>query len=141
MNVVNNVMRGNSGHGLFLEISDTAVVAGNLIANNGGFGIQVNNTGHVKLWNNTFLGGGNRPVNLVQDDRDAADLTFNGYDQRQPRPDPTVPWKLAGRDGQQQHRDQADRWQLPVVRGGLHQGTLRRHDEHQAQRQPVPTRL
>lgn len=91
MNLVNNTIKSNSGHGIFLEISDTAVVAGNVIAGNGGHGLQVDNTGHVKIWNNTFMGNA-RPLNIVQDDRDAADLTFPGYDPRQPKPDPTVPW-------------------------------------------------
>ncbi len=91
MNLLNNQVRNNTGHGIFLEISDTGVVAGNVVANNGGHGLQIDNTGHVKVWNNTFLGNA-RPLNVVQDSRLASDLTFPGYDARRPKPDPTVPW-------------------------------------------------
>lgn len=91
MRVLDTTISHNTGHGLFLEISDTAVVADNLVMHNGGNGILVDNTGHVKIWNNTVHGTG-RPVNIVQDPRKASDLSFPGYDHRRPKPDPTVPW-------------------------------------------------
>ncbi len=86
-----NAVRRNAGHGVFLEISDTALVADNAIARNGGHGLQIDNVGHVRVWNNSFLGNA-RPLNIVQDDRLASKGTFPGYDPRRPKPDPTVPW-------------------------------------------------
>lgn len=91
MRVLNSKIKQNTGHGIFLEISDTALIAGNHIRDNRGSGVLVDNTGHVKIWNNTITGTG-RPLNIVQDDRLAAELEFPGYDERRPKPDPTVPW-------------------------------------------------
>ena len=53
----------NVGTGIFLEISAKAIVGDNLIARNQEFGIKVNNTSNVKIWNNTFVGNG-RPLNI-----------------------------------------------------------------------------
>lgn len=89
--VASNRIARNTGMGVFLEISDTAIVAGNVIVANGDHGLQVNNTGHVKVWNNAFLGNA-RPINIVQDGRLASAMSFPGYDPRRPTPDPTVPW-------------------------------------------------
>lgn len=89
--VVGNRVVGNTGHGIFLEISDTAVVANNLVMRNEDTGIQIDNTGHVQVWNNTVVGNG-RPLNIVQDRRVATDRRTPGHDRRRPLPDPTVPW-------------------------------------------------
>lgn len=89
--VVGNRVIGNTGHGIFLEISDTAVVANNLVMRNEDTGIQIDNTGHVNVWNNTVVGNG-RPLNIVQDRRVATDRKTPGHDRRRPVPDPTVPW-------------------------------------------------
>jgi parallel beta-helix repeat protein len=89
--VVGNRVVGNTGHGIFLEISDTAVVANNLVMRNEDTGIQIDNTGHVQVWNNTVVGNG-RPLNIVQDRRMATDRRTPGHDRRRPLPDPTVPW-------------------------------------------------
>ncbi|WP_137293324.1 right-handed parallel beta-helix repeat-containing protein [Nocardioides dongxiaopingii] len=59
----------NQEHGLRFEISGRAVAAGNLVVDNRVDGINVNNTDHVQLWNNTVTGGA-RPINIVQDTRD-----------------------------------------------------------------------
>ncbi len=91
MRLVNNRILNNSGHGIFLEISERAVVADNLIRGNDGSGVLVDNTGHVRIWNNTVMGTG-RPINVVQDSRRASAMSFPGYDYRRPTPDPTVPW-------------------------------------------------
>ena len=64
----NTTFRDNVGTGLFLEISSGRPVVDNLFSGNGEFGIKVNNTSNVKIWNNTFVGNG-RPLNLVQDSR------------------------------------------------------------------------
>ena len=89
--VTGNRVIGNTGHGIFLEISDTAVVANNLVLRNEDTGIQVDNTGHVQVWNNTVVGNG-RPLNIVQDRRVATDRKIPGHDRRRPRLDPTMPW-------------------------------------------------
>lgn len=91
--VANSTMRNNLKHGLSLEISARAVVGDTVITGNAGDGIKVNNTSDVALWNNTVIGNG-RPVNIVQDDRDPADLSTPGHDPRHPGPDPTMTWVI-----------------------------------------------
>jgi parallel beta-helix repeat protein len=66
-----NEMRNNERHGIFLEISSGVTVANNFITQNGGYGIKVNNTSRVKIWNNTIVGN-DRALNLVQDSRKPA---------------------------------------------------------------------
>ena len=73
--IVNNVVTGNTGHGINLEISDTALVANNLIARNSMMGVQANDTGNVMIWNNDLLAN-SRPVNIVQDQRLASNTTW-----------------------------------------------------------------
>ncbi|MGO1971705.1 MAG: right-handed parallel beta-helix repeat-containing protein [Propionibacteriaceae bacterium] len=87
---LNNTSRDNTGHGISLEISATMTVAGNVIARNGGFGVKINNTSSVSVWNNTFLDN-DRPVNIVQDDRRASDPNSPGRDPRHPN-DPEMTW-------------------------------------------------
>jgi parallel beta-helix repeat protein len=67
--VASSRLSRNAVHGLSLELSGDVVVAGNVIADNGGNGIKVNDTSRVKVWNNTLVGN-DREVNIVQDDRD-----------------------------------------------------------------------
>jgi hypothetical protein len=67
--VIHSRMRDNSGHGISVEISGHAVIAGNVIAGNGGNGIKINDTDNVELWNNTFVGNA-RPIAVLQDKRD-----------------------------------------------------------------------
>ncbi|MEV8250225.1 right-handed parallel beta-helix repeat-containing protein [Microbacterium sp. NPDC076768] len=75
-----NDVIGNAGHGLLVELSENAVVADNVIARNGDFGLFVLGSGNVKIWNNTFVGNGNRNVNISMDDRRASDPAASGYD-------------------------------------------------------------
>jgi len=84
-------MIGNAGHGASIELSAKAIVANNVFASNGGNGIKVNNTSDVTLVSNTFVGN-NRPVNIVQDTRRAANPSTPGHDPRQAFPDPTMTW-------------------------------------------------
>jgi parallel beta-helix repeat protein len=91
MKIVGNEMRDNSGHGTSLEISAKALFANNIVTNNGGFGIKVNNTSNVQLWNNTFSGN-DRSINVVQDTRRPTSAGTAGRDPRQPFPDPTMTW-------------------------------------------------
>ncbi|MGZ4753634.1 MAG: right-handed parallel beta-helix repeat-containing protein [Acidimicrobiia bacterium] len=91
MKIFGNEMRDNSGHGTSLEISAKAVFANNIVTNNSGFGIKINNTSDVSVWNNTFVGN-DRSINLVQDTRRPTSATTAGVDKRQPFPDPTMTW-------------------------------------------------
>ena len=90
---VNNRFSNNQDDGLFVEISSKVVIADNLIADNGAFGIKVNNTTDVRIWNNTIVGN-DRPVNIVQDPRRNTNPHDQAVDGRQPWPDPTMPWTL-----------------------------------------------
>lgn len=83
----------NSGTGLFLEISAKAIIGDNTFVGNGEFGIKVNNTSDVKIWNNTFSGG-RRPINLVQDTRRNTNKSDPAVDPRMAFPDPAMPWTL-----------------------------------------------
>jgi parallel beta-helix repeat protein len=86
-----NRILGNSGHGISVEISARAVIANNIIAGNEGHGLKINNTSDVEIWNNSFINNG-RPINIVQDDRRAADRSTPGHDPRQQFPDPLMTW-------------------------------------------------
>jgi parallel beta-helix repeat protein len=85
-----NDVIGNTGNGVVLELSDTAIVADNVVADNALTGIYVINTGNAQLWNNTVVDN-TRNINITQDRRRAATAT-TGHDPRQPKPDPTMPW-------------------------------------------------
>ncbi|HEY0951637.1 right-handed parallel beta-helix repeat-containing protein [Nocardioides sp.] len=89
--VLDSTIRGNAKHGLSLEISAGATVADNVIAGNGGYGIKVNDTSDVTIWNNTIVRN-DRPLNIVQDDRDANDPRTPGHDPRDPVPAPGMTW-------------------------------------------------
>ncbi|WP_298749745.1 right-handed parallel beta-helix repeat-containing protein [uncultured Serinicoccus sp.] len=89
--ITNSLVHDNAGHGISLEISATMMVAGNVIRDNGRFGVKVNNTSDVALWNNTVVRN-DRPLNIVQDDRRGDDPGTPGHDPRRPFPDPTMPW-------------------------------------------------
>ncbi|HRW18429.1 MAG TPA: right-handed parallel beta-helix repeat-containing protein [Dermatophilaceae bacterium] len=89
----NSAFTDNVGTGLFLEISAKKVVVSNLIARNQEFGIKVNNTSDVQIWNNTFVGNG-RPLNLVQDSRRNTNRSDPAVDPRVAWPDPAMPWTL-----------------------------------------------
>jgi len=93
MTITGNEMRNNSGHGASLEISAKALFADNIVTNNGGFGVKINNTSNVSAWNNTFVGN-DRSLNLVQDARRPTSATTAGRDPRQPFPDPTMTWLI-----------------------------------------------
>jgi parallel beta-helix repeat protein len=89
--VVNSTSRGNTGHGISVEISGKSILANNYITNNAGFGMKINDVNDIKIWNNTLVDNG-RPVNIVQDNRRASNLSTPGHDPRQKLPDPTVTW-------------------------------------------------
>lgn len=86
-----NDVIGNTGHGVFVELSERAVVADNIIADNGQFGLYVVNSGSVKIWNNTVVDNLERNVNIAQDSRRASDPNAAGHDPRT-RYAPLAPW-------------------------------------------------
>ncbi|MDL4772337.1 right-handed parallel beta-helix repeat-containing protein [Actinomadura xylanilytica] len=86
----NRVAR-NADHGIALELSAKAVVAGNVVRDNGGTGLKVNNTSDVQIWNNTFARNA-RGVHLVQDKRRPGVPGTPGRDPRQKQPDPEMTW-------------------------------------------------
>ncbi|WP_433333625.1 right-handed parallel beta-helix repeat-containing protein [Spirillospora sp. CA-294931] len=86
----NRVVR-NSSHGISLELSAKAVVAGNAVRDNAGDGLRVNGTSDVRIWNNTLAKNG-RTIHLVQDGRRPSDPSTPGRDPRQTRPDPAMTW-------------------------------------------------
>jgi hypothetical protein len=67
--VIRSRMKDNTGHGISVEISGHALIAGNVIVGNGANGIKINDSDHVGLWNNTFVGNA-RPIAVLQDKRD-----------------------------------------------------------------------
>ncbi|WP_051684436.1 right-handed parallel beta-helix repeat-containing protein [Blastococcus sp. URHD0036] len=89
----NDVLR-NTSNGIAYEISSQAVLADNLVVENGRTGIKINDASGVEVWANTVVGNGERPLWVVQDERVATDLDVPGHDPRQELPDPTVTWVL-----------------------------------------------
>lgn len=68
LKVTDNVFKGNGREGLEIELSQTAVVAGNYIIDNLNSGIFVFDSGDVDIWNNTLSGNG-RTITYMQDER------------------------------------------------------------------------
>ena len=56
--LVRNVATGNQSHGLFYEVSSTALIASNVVADNAGDGIKLSSADHVRLYDNTFADNG-----------------------------------------------------------------------------------
>ncbi len=55
--VVNNAFMNNGGDGVFYEISDTGIIASNLIVGNGVYGIKMGSA-NTKIYNNTVVSNG-----------------------------------------------------------------------------------
>ncbi|HYN66142.1 MAG TPA: right-handed parallel beta-helix repeat-containing protein [Ornithinibacter sp.] len=87
--ILNSNIVGNRAAGVFLEISARGTVANNIISDNGGDGVKVNNTSTVTIWNNTVVRNG-RALNIVQDPRTPANTSY-GDDTRYPN-DPEMTW-------------------------------------------------
>ena len=68
LNITDNVFEGNGREGLEIELSQTAVVAGNYIVGNLNSGVFVFDSGDVDIWNNTVVGNG-RTITYMQDER------------------------------------------------------------------------
>jgi parallel beta-helix repeat protein len=92
--ITGNDLLRNAGHGLSYEISSRALIADNIVAGNGALGLKINDASNIDIWNNTIVDNGDRPMWLVQDSRQASNLSTPGHDPRQALPDPTVTWLL-----------------------------------------------
>ncbi|WP_394249944.1 right-handed parallel beta-helix repeat-containing protein [Arthrobacter pityocampae] len=91
LTVSGNDVIGNGAHGISVEISADAVIADNVVAENEGNGLKINNTSEVEVWNNSFISNG-RPINIVQDSRRGADSETPGHDPRRSPTDPSMTW-------------------------------------------------
>ena len=80
--------------GIFTEISDTGIVADNVVTDNKDDGLRIANTGNMQVWSNTFARN-KRDIDITQDWRKQTDLSTPGHDPRQSLPDPTMPWLSA----------------------------------------------
>ncbi|RIJ51398.1 DUF1565 domain-containing protein, partial [Clavibacter lycopersici] len=89
--VTGNDSNDNEYTGIQLELSDTAVVADNS-ATGGQTGINLFDTGNVRLFNNTMGGNSKFALTLLQDERRQSVASFEGQDPRRPAVDSTVPW-------------------------------------------------
>lgn len=89
--ILNSNIIGNRAAGVFLEISARGTVVNNLITDNGGDGVKVNNTSKVNIYNNTVVRNG-RPINIVQDTRRPNNTSY-GQDTRYPS-DPEMTWLI-----------------------------------------------
>ncbi|MEV0084122.1 right-handed parallel beta-helix repeat-containing protein [Saccharopolyspora sp. NPDC050642] len=69
--VVRNIARGNAVNGLYYEVSARALIASNVVVSNGGRGIKVSSSDHVRLVHNTFVDNGIE-LGLYNDKRSAS---------------------------------------------------------------------
>lgn len=91
--VARNSLLHNWEAGIELELSDTAVIAGNVVTG-GKSGIYLFNTGNVKIFNNAVGGQSDQGILLSQNARRQSNPNDAGHDRRRPIPDATVPWLL-----------------------------------------------
>ncbi|PPF50007.1 sortase [Clavibacter michiganensis] len=96
-NVTGNDVMDNSGSGVAFELSAQVAIVDNVVARNGEEGVWIDDTGHVDIWNNTFVAN-NRNVDISQGTRRASNLSTPGHDPRQKLPDPTVTWVVTDID-------------------------------------------
>ena len=88
--IVGNGVADNGTTNINVELSDTGIIADNLVYG-AEHGVFVFDTGNVKIYNNRFSGNSRGSVFLSQDFRRES-TAGNNHDPRQPIPDPTCPW-------------------------------------------------
>jgi trimeric autotransporter adhesin len=95
--LINNDVIGNTDDGVIWELSEKLYMVNNRLIDNGGQGLFFLDAGLANIWNNTITGSP-VPVRFHDTNRNAADLNSApyGYDNRQPKPDPTVTWVVYG---------------------------------------------
>jgi len=96
-NVTGNDVMDNTGSGVAFELSATIAIVDNVVARNGEEGVWIDDTGHVDIWNNTFVAN-DRNIDISQGTRRASNLATPGHDPRQKLPDPTVTWVVTDID-------------------------------------------
>ena len=85
----------NAWNGVAVEISSTAVLADDVVKNNGGDGMKINDTDNVQIWNNDIEDNGNRGIAVVQDSRRGSNLSDPGHNPHRAQPDATEPWIIS----------------------------------------------
>lgn len=83
----------NAGHGLFAEISNRLLLVDVVIAGNRRQGLKINDTSEVMVWRSTIVGNG-VAIAILQEQRRGDDPSVPGHDERQPMPDPEMPWVI-----------------------------------------------
>ncbi|MFC4911004.1 right-handed parallel beta-helix repeat-containing protein [Actinomadura gamaensis] len=85
----------NTDHGLVLELCARAVIADNVVGDNGGDGVKINDTSEVRIWNNVLTRNG-RNLHLIQDHRGDDPNAPSHATGRDPRraPDPAMTWRI-----------------------------------------------
>ena len=134
--ILNSNISGNRAAGVFLEIGARGTVVNNLISDNGGDGVKINNTSKVVIYNNTVVRNG-RPINIVQDPRRPSNTSY-GDDHRYPN-DPEMTW-LIGPVTVRNNVIGLTHGQLRAVRRGLQPPAHRRPDGRHEQRQRLQPR-
>lgn len=90
LTITGSTFVANAGHGLFLEISARALVADNYLADNGIFGMKINDTSSVEIRDNIVVGSRNA-IAVLQDNRLKSDENEAGHDERY-LDDPEMTW-------------------------------------------------
>jgi parallel beta-helix repeat protein len=70
--VVNNLVEGSGGIGIWAEISGFGIIASNVSSDNAGDGIRVGGANDVKVWNNTLANNGSSQLYVYEDARKAS---------------------------------------------------------------------
>ncbi len=83
---------GNMAGNILAELSDTGIIANNTISG-GDTGVEIYDSGNIKVFNNTISGSSRGSVFLTQDERRETTPGIP-HDPRQPVPDPTCPWLI-----------------------------------------------
>lgn len=89
--IVGNVVRNGTPYGIETELSDTGIVAGNVVSG-ARYGYVAYDTGNVQVFNNEFSDNSVYDLGTVQDERREANPGIPAHDPRQPVPDPSCPW-------------------------------------------------
>ncbi|MEV4252820.1 right-handed parallel beta-helix repeat-containing protein [Spirillospora sp. NPDC049652] len=85
----------NTDHGLVLELCAQAVIADNVVGDNGADGLKINDTSAVRIWNNTLTRNRSN-LHVIQDHRaddPSAPSHATGHDPRRP-PDKAMTWRI-----------------------------------------------
>jgi len=81
MTITGSTFVGNTGHGIFLEISARALITDNYVADNGIYGMKINDTSSVEIRNNVVVGSRNA-IAVLQDKRLKSNENESGHDER-----------------------------------------------------------